>query len=879
MNTQHSKPDRPMQRLFAKRVHISIALLTLCLIIVGVIVALPRSNSAHAAGTPALTISPTASAYSNRDDQVPITVHGTNFGANETINIYWNYQGPSNPGTLVNPTYPAYPTTTNSLGTFTTSFLDILATAGTYTLAGVGQTSHAVATGKFTLSPYLYIRPLAGGPGSSTTFYGNAFAAGEKVNVYWNYKGPTSKGLLLGTGTADSSGGAFTLTTGVPTTAAPNNYIVAAIGQSSGSMSKYTYNVYTPTLELAPLSGSAATNLVTSAYGFIGNETVDIYWNGGAMPVNSVATSEFGYLSPTTITVPSGTAPGNYPVKVVGRTSHIAATNTFTVVAAGSSLSLTSGPVGSTVKVTGQGYTANETVNILWNGATLANLTAGYAGTVRGTFSVPIATPGSYTVNIVGATSQRSSQNTFTVSNSIAVSPTYVPPSTHTTVTGTGFQSGETVKIILNSASGAVLSSVVATAQGNISRSVTIPTNTTTGSHSLFAVGQTSGRSFSTQVNVDTSWDNFGFDYAHHRQNPYETSLSVSNVANLKLQWTATTAVALKDSPVYANGVVYIATMDGFLNAYNATTGAQKWQFNCHCIFRSFPSPLVDADNGLVFFGTVGYADEGIPSPFYALDTQTGTIKWSVILPWHQLGFPTLAFNTLYVGISHLDHGSCGLYALDELSGHINWFYPTDAGVWGSVAVDTNTKTVFTATGNPASDVTAINAMTGQLVWSTFIPPIGPDDDVGSGVTIDHGMVYASSKNGSVYALNETSGKIVWSTSIGAPANGDISTQAISSTGTLYVGSINGKLYALNATTGSILWTTPTGGPIFSSPAIANGVVYFASLDHKFYAINASTGAILWSYTTGSFSYSTPIIVNGWLYCGSGDGKLYAFHL
>ncbi len=876
MNRQHFMPDTLTQRLFTKRVHISIALLTLCLLIAGVIVALPRPNGARAAGSATLTISPTSGPYSNRDDQEPITVHGTNFGANENVKIYWNYKSPSNPGKLVQPSFPS---TTNGNGTFTTSFLDILAPTGTYTIAGVGSNSGLVATGKFTLYPYLYIRPQAGGPGTSTEFYGNAFGASEKVDVYWNYKSPSSKGLLLGTGTADSSGGAFILTTTVPTTSAPGTYIVAAIGQSSGLMSKYTYNIYSPTLELAPLSGSAATKLVTSAYGFTGNETADIYWNGGATPVKSVVTSEFGYLSPTTITVPTGTAPGNYSVKVVGHTSHITATNTFTVVAAGSSLSLSSGPVGAIVKVTGQGYAPNETVNIQWNGTTLASVTAGYAGTVSKTFSVPTAAPGSYSVKVVGATSQSSSQNTFTVSNSIAVSPTAVPPGTHATVTGTGFQSGETVKITLNSASGAVLSSVVATAQGNISKSVTIPANTTVGSHSLFAVGQTSGRSFSTQVNVDTSWDNFGFDSAHHRQNPYETSLSVSNVANLKLQWTATTAVGLKDSPVYANGVVYIATMDGFLNAYDATTGAQKWQFNCHCIFRSFPSPLVDADNGLVFFGTVGYADEGIPSPFYALDTQTGTIKWSVILPWHQLGFPTLAFNTLYVGISHLDHGSCGLYALDELSGHINWFYATDAGVWGSVGVDTKTKTVFTATGNPTSNVDAINAITGKPVWSTFIAPIGPDDDVGSGVTIDHGLVYASSKNGSVYALNETTGKIVWSTPIGAPANGDISTQAISSTGTLYIGSINGNLYALNATTGAILWTTPTGGPIFSSPAIANGVVYFASLDHKFYAIDASSGKILWSYTTGSFSYSTPIVVNGWLYCGSADGKLYAFHL
>ncbi|GAC1384506.1 MAG: hypothetical protein NVSMB33_13000 [Ktedonobacteraceae bacterium] len=875
MHKEHVTAHRVTQRLFKKRSQIGIAFLTLCLMIAGVIVALPRANAADAAGTPTLTISPTSGAYTNRDDQAPIHVRGAHFGANETVKIYWNYRGPSNPGTLVQPTFPSV---TNGQGTFTTSFLYILAATGTYTIAGVGQTSHAVATGKFTLYPYLYIRPQAGGPGSTTTFYGDAFGAGEKVNVYWNYKGSNNKGQLLGTDTADANG-AFPLTTSIPTTATPGAYLIAAIGQSSKLISKYTYNVYTPTLELAPFSGAAATPLQVSAFGFTGNETVDVFWNGGTTPLTSVATSEYGYLQPTTITVPAGTAAGKYQVKIVGRSSHIAAINTFTIVAASSRLDVTSGPVGNTVNVTGQGYAPEETVNIQWNGTTIASSQAGYAGVVQGTFVVPPAANGSYSVGVVGVASKSVTQNTYIINNSLAVSPTSAAPGSRITVTGSGFQASEQVKIMLNRASGALLGTAVANAQGNISTGVTLPANTLTGMHSVFAEGETSGSSFSTQVNVDTNWGDFGFDNAHHRQNLNENSVNASNVANLQLKWTATTAVGLKNSPVYANGVVYIATMDGLLNAYDAVTGTRKWQFNCQCIFRSFSAPLVDANSGLVFFGTVGYADEGIPSPFYALDAQTGALEWSQILPWHQLGFPTLAFNTLYVGISHLDHGACALYALDELSGHINWQYVTQSGVWGAVGVDTNTKVVFTGIGNPDSAVTALHAMTGQTIWNTPIPPVGPDDDVGSGVTVDHGMVYASSKNGKVYALNETTGKIAWSTSIGAPANGDISTQAISSTGVVYVGSINGDLYALNAKTGAILWQESTGGPIFSSPAIANGVVYFASLDHKFYAVNAATGVVRWKYTTGSFSYSSPIFVNGWLYCGSADGKLYAFHL
>src|SRR5947209_19222511 len=100
MYMQHPTPNMFIRRLFEKKVSISIALLTLCLCIAGVIGALPHANVAHAVGTPTVTISPTASAYSYRDDQNPITVHGTHFGANETIKVYWNYKTSNKPGTL-----------------------------------------------------------------------------------------------------------------------------------------------------------------------------------------------------------------------------------------------------------------------------------------------------------------------------------------------------------------------------------------------------------------------------------------------------------------------------------------------------------------------------------------------------------------------------------------------------------------------------------------------------------------------------------------------------------------------------------------------------------------------------------------------------------
>lgn len=863
----------PFQRYFRNGWSLPIVIVVLSVVVAGTIITLPRSARATGA---TLTVTPAKGPYSNRDDQTPITVQGSFYAPNEVVNVYWNYTGPSS-GILV------ATATTNGSGNFSADFPRQLAAHGTYTIAGVGQTSGSVATGTFTQLPAMYLRPQAGGPGSVTTVNGFAFNAGEVVKIYWNSKGNTNN-VLMATATGDSTG-SFAVNATIPTGYAPGVYYVAGIGQTSKIKSTYKYTIYTPTLELAPLKGSANSTVTVSAYGFIGLETVDIYWNNGSTPTASAATNGFGYLAPTVVAVPAGTTPGSYPVKAVGRTSQLAIANTFTALAPNSDLSAGSGPAGLSVAVTGQGYTANETVHIVWNytgpgtGKDVADLTAGYSGAFQGSFTIPTASNGAYTVAAIGATSNYITEKTFTLNNGLAANPSNTPPGQSVTAIGSGYQANEAVQLYWNSTSGPLLATTTAAANGNISQPVTIPTSATPGSNTLIGVGQTSGNTFTTPIAINTNWGDLGFDPGIHRVNPYEYGLGPGNVGNLQLKWTATTAIGLKDSPVYANGLVYIATMDGSLNAYNASSGALKWQFNPHDTFRNYSAPAVDPATGLVFLGTVGDADEGIPSPYYAVDAQTGALQWSVIVDWHQVSFPTFALNTLYFGTSHNYLTASSIYAIDEVSGHIRWQYSANNGFWGAIGVDPNTNTAFTGVADPNAAVLALNASTGVIVWNYPVVQYGLDDDVGSGITVSNGLVYASSKNGSVYAIHENSGTLAWATPVGPQGNGDLSTQAVTANGRLYVGTTGGKLYALDALTGAILWKTRPGTTILSSAAVANGVVYYADFNHKIYALNTATGAVLWSYTTGDRSFSSPIVVNGWLYCGSSDGNLYAFSL
>lgn len=874
MNARADLSTTLLQFLFKRKSGFVAVVIALAFIVASAITAFPQWHAARAAGAASISVSPGSLNYNPPDSL--ITVTGVNFGTHETVNVYWNYTGPGT-GTLEG-------SATTASGKFLFHFATPLTATGTYTIGAVGATSGLSATGTFRSLPGVFVTPGAAGSGSGIQVTGNDFGAGEVVKIYYAYHG-AGTGTLIATATGDSTG-SFTVNSTIPAgSTAHDTLSIAGVGQTSNTVGIFKFTHYTPTLALAPLSGSASTPLTVSAYGFEAGENVFVYWNNGTTPVATGTTDVYGYLAPFSITVPAGSTPGAYQVKAVGQTTKLSIANTYTVVAASSGLNVTSGPVGGNVNVTGQGYTPGETVKILWNytvpgtGTNVATVTAGYAGAISASFTVPASANGTYNVAAAGASSNRITENAFAIQNSLAASPASTSPGKSITIAGSGFNANESVNLYWDSTS-TLLTTTTANANGCVNLSVALSASATPGSHNILGIGQGSSISLTAPVSINTNWGDFGLGEAIHRVNAYENSISTANVGLLKLRWNVPVATNNlgSPSPVYANGVVYLATPDGLLNAYDATTGTVKWQFNPNTQFPTLSSPLVDPGAGLVFYGSLGHQNPGSPSPFYAVDVQTGKLKWSVILACNEFGEPALAFKTIYIGTSLKYAKGGSLYALDELTGHMNWHYDSVGGIWGEVGADTSTNTVYAAVGDPDYQIISFNASTGAINWQFAHPVFGNDQDTGSGIGVANGLIYLSSKNGYVYALNESNGTVAWATQIARVSADDVSTPAISN-GVLYVGSLDNLLYALNAANGQVIWQAANVGGIDSSPAVANGIVYFASFNGKIYALDANTHAVLWSYATGGKSFSSPIVVNGWLYCGSESGNLYAFSL
>src|SRR5208282_3491442 len=154
-------------------------------------------------------------------------------------------------------------------------------------------------------------------------------------------------------------------------------------------------------------------------------------------------------------------------VQAAGSTGDSASV-TFKVVSAPSiALSLISGPVGTTVGVTGSGFAPSDSGGACTvSGAAIVGTpnsnptcTITPAGTITATgglfFTVASAPAGTYTVTVTGSSGDQA-QTSFTVTSvapTISLTPTSGPDFTTVTVSGSGFNPTETTCLITGTGS------------------------------------------------------------------------------------------------------------------------------------------------------------------------------------------------------------------------------------------------------------------------------------------------------------------------------------------------------------------------------------------------------------------------------------------
>ncbi|HEY2131455.1 MAG TPA: PQQ-binding-like beta-propeller repeat protein [Acetobacteraceae bacterium] len=221
--------------------------------------------------------------------------------------------------------------------------------------------------------------------------------------------------------------------------------------------------------------------------------------------------------------------------------------------------------------------------------------------------------------------------------------------------------------------------------------------------------------------------------------------------------------------------------------------------------------------------------------------------------------------------------------AFDVTNGHRAWDLETRAdddrstNIGGGLAIDGGT--LYAATGR--GDVLAIAPATGKITWRRNIGV-----PARAAPTIAEDKLFLPTLGGQLLALSVTDGKQVWNyqaTSadtlvLGLPSPGY-------SDGLIVAGFGSGELVALRANSGAVAWSDSLASErgrnslsdlstIRGRPVIRNGRVYAIGLGDLMVALDLRSGRRLWERDVAS--YETPWIAGDWLFILDQDNILAA---
>ena len=254
------------------------------------------------------------------------------------------------------------------------------------------------------------------------------------------------------------------------------------------------------------------------------------------------------------------------------------------------------------------------------------------------------------------------------------------------------------------------------------------------------------------------------------------------NIQNGEELWRVSTGRALRSAPSYADGRIFVTTLDNMTLAYSASTGVSLWSHNgmiANAALLGAASPAIKNNRVVAAYSS---------GELYALQTNNGRIFWGdnlsvkrgsggVARISHVRGNPVIDENMVFA-TSH----SGRLIALDLKTGRRLWELPIASKVMPWVAGD---YLYIVSTG---WQVICVKKQDGRVKWITNLPEF--------------------SLKASLPLKTE---KIVVEYS-----------EPVLAGDRLIIASSIGKIYSVSPYTGQILGETQVDGNIFIEPVVAD---------------------------------------------------------
>jgi outer membrane protein assembly factor BamB len=368
--------------------------------------------------------------------------------------------------------------------------------------------------------------------------------------------------------------------------------------------------------------------------------------------------------------------------------------------------------------------------------------------------------------------------------------------------------------------------------------------------------------------------------YRAKQNKPKQTASTESSAA--EPIWTTDLGSPIWAGIEFSEDTVFVGADDGGLRAIDIESGGVRWQFDTGAAIRARPTVAGDA--------LYIYSDDGF---LYSLRLSSGELEWKApigtgkferISPGnrrsryiHYASSAIRVDDTVY--LSGLDGA---VYALDADSGGVRWRVSTNDTLTSTPALEKGRLFVGSFDGR----VYALDATTGAELWKYDTKGAIPSD-----VWVQDGRVVVGSRSYDLLALDAESGELVWKHYLWYSW---VESSVAALEGVLFVGSSDAQqLSSFDAVSGTLRWKTDIGGSVWSQPAVTREGVFVGSVgvadyivDHqaRFVAIDRLSGSELWQVwmprppgeNLWGFGAS-PAVGEGKVFVGGLDGRVYAF--
>ncbi|ADJ26564.1 conserved hypothetical protein [Dehalogenimonas lykanthroporepellens BL-DC-9] len=285
----------------------------------------------------------------------------------------------------------------------------------------------------------------------------------------------------------------------VPTTATPGIYTVS-IFTSASDFALATFQVV-PSIDinLSPTTGNVGDVVTVTGSGFTPGDQVRLYYNSvdddnliKTVTANLSSSSTPGNIS-TTVTIPPS---ARGALNIIARDVSASANTQPKAFAVTPKITVNpdSGAVGSSVTVTGSGFSANTSVSFEWDGSAISGVTAvttNATGSFTKTFNIPAATSGEHTITARDATGP--AEAVYTVAAKITLNPTSGTAGSTVSVQGNGFQTTGSVSITYDN----VVMTTATLTNGTFTATFTVPGGVA-GAHTVRATDGLSNTAVAT---------------------------------------------------------------------------------------------------------------------------------------------------------------------------------------------------------------------------------------------------------------------------------------------------------------------------------------------------------------------------------------------